>query len=490
MYLGESNLVNYFSINECYPKRIRQHKPPLIKKTKYIHLALIEIQKNTQYFFKYLVFFIFFLHLPSHGKSLQELIAIAISNHPAIKSAVAQRDAARQTRKSAGWQFYPTPSLALQTAASSGNNPNFQGDAMVFTLGIEQPIWQGGKRFSDVDQADIDIDISALKIIKKQYQIAFDLIDAYGKWLSAYNKLSAFEKSLKEHERLLHRVENRVVAGVSNRGDIDLALTRFESTKAQNISAQFKESSALSTIIEIVNETITAEDMIQSIAEPIRQEEDFKILLERSLSTHPNILIARKEANKSQKKISSSKASLWPDIYLKVEQQVGNFSIKGAPPSTTVLIGVKSQLGAGLSSFSDIKISTAELRSAEMDVETQKRQLKQKTVEAHIMENSLRAQIKAASATLEAAEKVFDSYSRQFLAGRKSWLDLMNSLREMTSDKAELADLSGTLLSTSIRRDININGLAAYLGENQTSNQQQPSEKSRSSHNKQDKISE
>lgn len=397
------------------------------------------------------------------AKSLQELVTTAIANHPSIQSALAQTKAAEQDKKSALWQFYPTPSIGAQTAVSTGDNPNFQGDAMVFTIGIDQPIWQGGRRFAEYSQAKIDIKISKAKMVQVQYDIAFELIDTYGKWLAAYMKLGAYEASIDKHEKLLNRVENRANVGVSNHGDIDLALSRLEATKSLYLNAQFEESSAVSSIIELINEEITSDQLAQNIKAPITSTDDFNTQLEKSLSSHPGMHLVRLEAQKAEKAISSSKASLWPDVSLRIEQQVGHFALKDSSPSMTLLLGIKSQFGAGLSTFSDIKSNTAKLRSSKMDVESKKRQIKQTVVESHISERSLRSRIKAARITLDAAEKVFDSYSRQFLAGRKSWLELMNSLREMTADKVELADLSAALVVTSSRLDIYVNGLSAYF---------------------------
>jgi adhesin transport system outer membrane protein len=397
------------------------------------------------------------------AKSLQELVTTAITNHPSIQSALAQTKAAEQEKKSALWQFYPTPSIGAQTAVSNGDNPNFQGDAMVFTIGIDQPIWQGGRRFAEYNQAKIDIKISKAKMVQVQYDIAFELIDTYGKWLAAHMKLEAYEISIEKHEKLLNRVENRAKIGVSNHGDIDLALSRLEATKSLYLNAQFEESSAVSSLIELINEEITSDQLAQNIKAPITSTDNFNTQLEKSLSSHPGMHLVRLEAQKAEKAISSSKASLWPDVSLRIEQQVGHFAIKDSPSSTTLLLGIKSQFGAGLSAFSDIKSNTARLRSSKMDVESKKRQIKQTVVESHISERSLRSRIKAAGITLDAAEKVFDSYSRQFLAGRKSWLELMNSLREMTADKVELADLSAALVVTSSRLDIYVNGLSAYF---------------------------
>ena len=58
-------------------------------------------------------------------------------------------------------------------------------------------------------------------------------------------------------------------------------------------------------------------------------------------------------------------------------------------------------------------------------------------------------------ASLGAAEDVSASYDRQFLAGRKSWLDVMNAARELAQTETQLADLQSTQLVVTWR-------LAAY----------------------------
>ena len=44
-----------------------------------------------------------------------------------------------------------------------------------------------------------------------------------------------------------------------------------------------------------------------------------------------------------------------------------------------------------------------------------------------------------------ASVEVLDSYERQFLAGRKQWLDLMNAAREQAQSESQLADALGAL---------------------------------------------
>ncbi len=46
--------------------------------------------------------------------------------------------------------------------------------------------------------------------------------------------------------------------------------------------------------------------------------------------------------------------------------------------------------------------------------------------------------------SLQAAGEVSTSYDRQFLAGRKSWLDVMNAARELAQTATQLAEVQAT----------------------------------------------
>ena len=64
---------------------------------------------------------------------------------------------------------------------------------------------------------------------------------------------------------------------------------------------------------------------------------------------------------------------------------------------------------------------------------------------------------------MRAAADVSDSYDRQFLAGRKSWLDVMNAARELSQNETQLADLLSTQLTATWRLAIYTSGVAAVI---------------------------
>ena len=71
--------------------------------------------------------------------------------------------------------------------------------------------------------------------------------------------------------------------------------------------------------------------------------------------------------------------------------------------------------------------------------------------------------LQSVQAALNANADVSASYDRQFLAGRKTWIDVMNAARELTQTEMQLADLQASLVAVSWRLAIYTLGIASLI---------------------------
>ena len=129
-----------------------------------------------------------------------------------------------------------------------------------------------------------------------------------------------------------------------------------------------------------------------------------------------------------------------------------------------MLVDVRSQLGAGLSSFSGIAearesvaAALAFRRSAELSIREQVRS------DLALLE-SFDVRLPALQEATRTANEVYESYQRQFLTGRKSWLDVMNSARDLQQARLQLADLTAGRLTLAWRLYVLTNPLEAIGG--------------------------
>src|SRR3546814_11193508 len=101
-------------------------------------------------------------------------------------------------------------------------------------------------------------------------------------------------------------------------------------------------------------------------------------------------------------------------------------------------LAVTAQTGGGLSAFAAADAARLRADSATIDVTTADRELIEQ-LNGDLIENaSSRDQIESSLAASQSAAVVTDSFKRQFITGRRTWLDVMHAVRE--ANQAALAE--------------------------------------------------
>jgi len=101
----------------------------------------------------------------------------------------------------------------------------------------------------------------------------------------------------------------------------------------------------------------------------------------------------------------------------------------------SVMVVFEAQPGAGLSSVSAVKAAMATKDSLEKAKLSAEREVKE-TVSTDYLEwraSSLRTDSTAAASVV--SREVFESYSRLYVTGHKSWLELLNAIRELAQSR-------------------------------------------------------
>ena len=208
------------------------------------------------------------LVVPAQDYGLPELIVKAVNQHPTVAAADANVASAKGEVDTANWQYYPTVSMSLEGAYSEQSDSQFDGDDVVAQLNLQQPLWNWGALDAGVAIAETRLAIAKTNLRDQQWQLAEGVIESYGKWLSAYMGMSAWQQGLEEHEALLSQVEKRVRQGVSARIDLALAEGRVASTEAEYIASQDELYLALQELAQLTAVELLNDDLAFSISEP------------------------------------------------------------------------------------------------------------------------------------------------------------------------------------------------------------------------------
>jgi adhesin transport system outer membrane protein len=131
--------------------------------------------------------FSLFMLLSSHlmAQGLERMIHSALLHDSGVQSQVFLERSSAAKLQSAKWQFYPTPSIDMQSAISGFESSVSE---RVITLSVKQPLWSGGRLQANVDAANIDLSIQNYTTQMHRVELAQQVVSAYGQWWVAHHK--------------------------------------------------------------------------------------------------------------------------------------------------------------------------------------------------------------------------------------------------------------------------------------------------------------
>jgi adhesin transport system outer membrane protein len=138
---------------------------------------------------------------------------------------------------------------------------------------------------------------------------------------------------------------------------------------------------------------------------------------------------------------------LWPDLSLNITQRHGDVTGKSAQ----VMLQFDSKWGAGLSNQATTKAAIHRHQAKQDDLVYRKQKLQEQIRAEHRALASMRDRIQAYQRALKGARAVAQSWDRQYVAGKKSWQEVMNAAREVTQSHLQLIETESQANTTAWR---------------------------------------
>ncbi|MEN6670025.1 TolC family protein [Psychrobacter sp. B38] len=372
---------------------------------------------------------------------VDNLITQAIQTHPLVGSARANQQATIEGINAAKLNLLPTPSV------SSGYD---RDNDFVSQVTIRQPLWTGGKLTADVNQAIFDDKAATEYIYEQQNLVAKTTIDAWQSYIQAIARQEIHSEALNVLSDFEAMMQRRVNQGVSARIELDLVTNRIlqEQTAYQAAGEQQRIAAArLQQIIGQPLSQVSASSLpnIKVLVNQAKQQSgNFeKLAFDQASFYNPTIVKEQFQIESAKQGVESQQASRFPTVYAQYEHAYyhddsdndGQFSL-----------GLSYAPGAGFSNLALARASQAQVDSLVQSQEAARRQViediqvqYQQFVSAKDRETSL-------IAAVAGAQIVVNSYRRQFIAGRKSWLEVLNAVREYNDYQVQLVQTRADML--------------------------------------------
>lgn len=403
------------------------------------------------------------LPLSAISAPLPDLIREAVGTHPSVIAREAAGRSAEAGVDGARWQFFPTPSLVISRAAST-SDATYRGDNQVVTAGLQQPLWAGGRIASGMDKAEAERDVSFADLGAIRRQLAIRVVETYGEWYGAYLKFNAADKSVVAHTRLQERIARRVELGASSDADRTLASSRLDQVRSEAFLYRSQKSAAIGRLAQLLGRQLSEQELIANVSGPYPVEKNIERLVVIAEDRDPDLRRLQAQVRSRDADIGVAKAALSPEVFLRVERQYGDFFIPGNSNVDRVFVGVQTSFGAGLSSVSNIGAAKERHIGAQSDVDAMRRTIREQVEVDRAQLDSFASRLPTLQSSFIASEAIQLSYDRQFVGGRKTWLDVMNAAKETTQLEIQLGELRAGFLTVSWRLALNSVGLEDVLG--------------------------
>ncbi len=394
------------------------------------------------------------------SQSLPKLMNAALLSHPSIASQKAQMQAAEIGVETAKWQYFPTPAISTERVNAVNTDPFYRGDKNVTTVRLQQPLWTNGRLSAGKDKALATLAFETADLNETSLQISLKVAQTYADLLASHWRMVSTEQSLATHQKLREQVQRRVDLGAQSDSDLQLAQTRLDSVKSDLSAARARVESNAVRLKQLIGQPINLTELLGSVSKPLNLPLTQVQALETALAISPTIQKSRAQSQIQEAIVEENRSALLPDVYVRAERQYGAFSMQSSNSfEDRFFVGLSTQLGAGLSVLTNLKSAQARSQAAKEEVQTQTLTISEQVLTDYAQVARLTEQTQALQSALTSQEQVMLSHDRQFLAGRKSWTEVLNAARELAQAQAQLTDVKANHIAVSWRLALFVKGL-------------------------------
>jgi adhesin transport system outer membrane protein len=401
------------------------------------------------------------------------LYAAANNTHPLLLAARLEAQAGAIDVNAVERQRWPTLSAVVES--NTGTTTTLPSHS----LRVQQTLWDGGLVSSRVTEAENQVVISKLRVELQQKQLFLQITNAWQALLAAHARVQVAQKTMVRLDGFKDQMQRRVDAEASSRIDLILVNSRQLQTQEELDAAQRNLKVALLKLEQLSGE-VNLRRHLPSLAPfpPLPSAAPFLNQLQQTdwvdLATRvPAVQIARSEVVAAHNRFRTKEAERWPQYYVRADKPVGNNYLY-SNNSTVIFAGLSYTPGAGFANVVEAQALSTRIAKADQGVDVAMKDT-QETLQ-NDREEFLNAytQISALEKSVDGSNMVLASFERQFQANRKTWLDLLNQVRELAQNEYALVDAQASLVGSRLRLEINMDKISLNSSPVHTTNLQVP----------------
>lgn len=375
---------------------------------------------------------------PAQDTNFETLLAQAVQDHPLV---VSKREAvlAAEHRLSAV-QMQRLPTLSVQSASRSS-----QGAESLSTLRLQQPLFTGGKIDAAIDIAKAELRDAQQSMAATRKEIFIKAANLLGDHYKFQARLIISIENVNQHQLLAGVIERRAQAQINPDSDLWLGQSRLLQAQIELEQVQSSLDKSHVRLREFWGRSFFLRNQPLSKSRLIRHDQQ---LMQEALAYSPERQKLLAQIDMAEAEIKQKEAETLPTINLRFDKRTGYSQwTQNFPPEQTT-VEVTFAPGAGWSVMHQVQAAKSRRDAAQAQLIAFDRELADRLATLHADANMYWRQLDLANKNKLLSSDVAESFARQFVVGRKSWLEVLNAQREAAGVAQTVIDLNWSALVT------------------------------------------
>ncbi|RZV36402.1 MAG: hypothetical protein EX271_12260, partial [Acidimicrobiales bacterium] len=305
------------------------------------------------------------------------------------------------------------------------------------SITMQQNLYDFGRNESERDRQASRVDAAAHRVWERSELVSLDVVQSYFDILRLREILNFADENVLFHENKVSEISRSVSGGVQSEADAQQSRERLSAAIVSRNESEEAMEIAESTFMRIVGRGIGRATLPPSVAASLPVSLDDA--LRQARTSNPTLHIARGDLSTARAEYRKAKADNKPSLSLEVAGRAGE-DIGGFRDTTN---DVRAQLVFRHEFRGGIKSSAVQEHLNWVDEQRQKLLRLERSVDGLVRE-AWATRSKTSQRKLELRKQVdegtrlLDSYEREFGAGRRTLLDILDAKASLFQAKTSL----------------------------------------------------
>lgn len=381
---------------------------------------------------------------------LAAALQATVTRNPAAQSKAAELQGMGYKIEEAKGGRYP--SFSIQ--ANSMSNSNNQG-----LVRVQQILWAFGKIDGAIQTAENRERSALLSLLQVCRQLIEETAAVYVNLQGSRQRLVLAEQNVKEHEQLRTMIQRRSEGGVASEADLRLASSRLILATSLRDQLRGQIEKTRQDLFALTRLNLQANQPVESHTAELKNISSLQALLE---SNEAKSRLKQAELEVIRAEGAQRQSELMPSLYARAERDINPATSNQAngeriDASRVGIVLEASVDGFGVVGWQRLKAEGARVVAAQADLDAARNDAQRRLSTLMAERDIQQGVMQSNQASTQALQETLDSFLRQYDAGRKSWIDVLNTQRELADIRQQLAQSQIAWLENSLR-------VAAFVG--------------------------